>query len=372
MQAISRSLDCLDRPIARPSLSLIRPSLNSLSAPRQTRSLGSFYHVLLILILILYFSPASTLAQPTPNESDLTLDVPQSASLPSGEIIGDDPREGSSLYEDAAPIVVGSSNTQADRGSLERRIATNTAGTMPTPFDTLSNNFANSSCVKFVSESLRSDEVANCHPLSLLLQNSNGFFHTLSSAARTSQVLDTACSASLPSCASTMTSMAKKMLQNDNCGPDYDSDNLFVRTVYQDLMAYEPMYRATCLTNPDTTHYCFVDAVTNTTAPDGYDLYFVPLGNELRSGNVTCNQCLQAAMDVYAHWATIDGQALDTTYLPSARVVNQQCGANFANTTLTTGTPHIKSSAGVRVPFPDVQITVSLGLAIGAALTGLF
>lgn len=166
--------------------------------------------------------------------------------------------------------------------------------------------------------------------------------------------------------------MAKKMLQKDNCGPDYEANNSFVHTVYRDLMAYEPMFRATCLTNPKTNNYCFVDAVTNTSAPNSYDVYFVPLGNILGSGNVTCDQCLQATTDIFAHWATVDGQSLDTTYVPSARVVNHECGAHFANVTLTTGTDHTKASAGLRSPLPDFRITASFGLVIGGALAGIF
>lgn len=326
-------------------------------------------------MLILYLSPVSTLAQPTPIQSDLTTEVSQPASLPSGEIIGDDPHGGSSFRENDAGIDGAAGNTEADHGSLKRRIVTantNAAAKMPTPFDTLSENFANASCVKFVSDSLKSDEVTKCHPISLLLQNSNSFFHTLTSAAGTSRVLDTTCSASVSSCASTMTSMAKKMLQKENCGPDYEANNSFVQNVYRDLMAYEPMFRATCLSNPETSNYCFVDAVTNTTAPDNYDVYFVPLGNSLGSGNVTCNACLQATFDIFAHWATIDGQAVDTTYMPSARVVNKKCGAHFANTTITTGIDNTKASAGLRVPLPDVRITAFFGLAIGAALAGVF
>ena len=263
---------------------------------------------------------------------------------------------------------------EPEHGSLARRIVaakTDSDSAMPVPFDTLSNDFANASCVKFFSDTLKSDSVANCHPVSLLLENSNTFFHDLASDAKTSRALDTTCSASVSDCASTMTSVAKKMLQEDNCAEDYGANNTFVQGVYQDLVAYEPMYRATCLTNPDTNHYCFVDAVTNTTVPNDYNVYFIPLGDELTSGNLTCNKCLQASMDIFARWATVDGQPLDNTYLPSAKVVNNECGANFANTSITAGTNNVHVGAGLRLS-PDFRVVSSFGLVLGVALAGLF
>lgn len=170
-----------------------------------------------------------------------------------------------------------------------------------------------------------------------------------------------------------MKSLADEMLQSDNCGPDYQSNNAVVQGTYRDLMAYEPMYRATCLTSPDTQNYCFVDAVTNTTTPDDYNVYFMPLGSTLRAGRLTCNDCLQATMDVFAQWATVDGQSLDGTYLPSARNVNKVCGAGFANTNVTVGSEQVTGGAGLSVPLPDIRVAASmLAIVLGATLTGWF
>lgn len=244
---------------------------------------------------------------------------------------------------------------------------------MPTSFDTMSINFANATCVSFFQNFLANSTIMNCHAVSLLLENSNSFFHTLSSAAATSRVLDIACSQPVSKCASIMNSLAEEMLQSDNCGPDYESDNSVVQATYRDLMAYEPMYRATCLTNPDTQNYCFVDAVTNTTTPDDYNVYFMPLGSTLRTGNLTCNDCLQATMDVFAQWATVDGQSLDETYLPSARNVNKVCGVGFANTNVTVGSNRVTAGAGLTVPLPDIRVAVAMiSLVFGATLIGWF
>lgn len=244
---------------------------------------------------------------------------------------------------------------------------------MPMPFDTMSNNFANATCVSFFKKFLSNTTVTDCHAVSLLLENSNSFFHTLASAAATSRVLDTACSQPLSKCASIMTDLAEQMLHEDNCGQDYESNNSVVQGTYQDLMAYKPIYLATCSTNAATKNYCFVDAVKNTTVPNDYNVYFMPLGSVMGSGRLTCGQCLRDTVNIFAHWATVDGQALDTTYLPSARTINEICGAGFANTNVTVGREDVTSGAGMTILLPDTRLVASvLGLALGAISTGMF
>lgn len=170
-----------------------------------------------------------------------------------------------------------------------------------------------------------------------------------------------------------MTSLAAQMLDEDNCGPDYEAGNSVVTDTYQQLMAYEPVYRATCLTNPTTNDYCFVDAVTNSTAPNDYNVYFIPIGNQLTKGKLTCNECLQSTMDIYAEWARVDGQALDTTYLPSAKIVNEYCGSGFATTNVTIGSDNVTAGAGLTVPLPGSRLALSIiTVTIGALSLGMF
>ena len=164
------------------------------------------------------------------------------------------------------------------------------------------------------------------------------------------------------------------MLKHSNCGGDYESNNSVVQNVYQELMAYEPMYSASCLSNPDTKDYCFVDAVTNTTAPNDYNVYFIPIGSTLSSsGKLTCNKCLQATMKIFAHWATIDGQSLDSTYLPSATVVNNHCGSNFATTNVTVGSDKVTAGAGQVMQSPNFRLITSLfAVVLGTTIAGVF
>ena len=389
MEAASGTFNCLSNRIACRSLASFDSYRLHRSQAGQSRQLfkisRSLYNGLLILVLIICLSPVSVLAHPTTIASDLATNSRRSASDPSGEITAADLHERSSLSELRldTPLYEGDNSPATEDVSkddkyglfLRRRIVTASSDKttqMPTPFDTMANNFANASCVTFFDQFLANSTVTNCHAVSLLLQNSNSFFHVLTSAAGTSRVLDTTCSEPVAECASIMTSLATEMLHEDNCGADYNSGNSVVQSTYAELLAYEPVYRVTCLTNPDTHDYCFVDAVTNSTAPNDYNVYFIPIGSQLGSEKLTCNECLQATMNIYAQWATVDGQALDNTYLPSAAAVNKQCGANFANTSVTVGSDNVTAGAGLAIPLPNTGFVVTIfGILLGAMSTGI-
>lgn len=170
-----------------------------------------------------------------------------------------------------------------------------------------------------------------------------------------------------------MTSLAADLLNPAHCGDDYENGNSVVKGTYSDLVAYEPMYRATCLTDPSTQKYCFVDAVSNSTNADDYGVYLIPLGTPLTVGAVpTCNTCLKATMGLFSSWARRDGQSLDSTYLPSAKIVNSHCGGGFAPTNITVGSAAVRAGAGLAVPLPNLGIATVMAFVLGVMLTGLF
>ncbi|KAJ5400155.1 hypothetical protein N7465_010644 [Penicillium sp. CMV-2018d] len=320
--------------------------------------MSRLYHIynLLIIITILCLSTRAESVEPT------DLPVLRSAWHLSGEIKTTDRQ---SLQAPTAETTI-----------RRRTIVTASPSTteIPKPFDTLSYNFANSStCIDFFAKWRANTTITNCNAISLLIENSNAFFHTLNSAPATSRILDTSCSADVSQCASIMTSLAADLLKPDNCGDDYENDNSVVKGTYRDLVAYEPMYRATCLTNPSTKNYCFVDAVSNSTVPDDYSVYLMPLGTPLTGGDVpTCNRCLKATMELFSGWARRDGQSLDSTYLPSAKIVNAHCGDGFAWTNITVGSVDVRAGAGLAAPLPKLGISTVMALLLGVMLTGLF
>ncbi|KAJ5964905.1 uncharacterized protein N7479_004781 [Penicillium vulpinum] len=325
--------------------------------------MSRLYHIynLLILITILCLSP--TWAEST-DTTDLCMPQ-QSPWNPNGELIARQPLQAQTQEPTEETTIV-----------RQRSIVTasdNTSSGMPQPFDTLSYNFANAtSCVDFFETWRANTTISDCNAISLLVENSNAFFHSLNSAAATSRILDTSCSANVTKCASIMTNLAIDLLKPDNCGDDYKNGNSVVKGTYRDLVAYEPMYRATCLTSPSTENYCFVDAVSNSTAPDDYVVYFMPLGTPLTAGDTpSCNKCLKATMDLFSGWARRDGQSLDDTYLPSAEIVNTHCGEGFAATNITVGSSDVTAGAGIAVPLPRLGIVTVMALALGT-MAGLF
>ncbi|KAI2715208.1 hypothetical protein CBS147332_4862 [Penicillium roqueforti] len=319
--------------------------------------MSGLYHIynLLILITILCLSP--TWAQSV-EPTDLT--VPRSAWHASGEIT------------DRRSLQAAEETTTVRRRTIITASNSTSTG-MPKPFDTLSYNFANATtCIDFFAKWRANTTISNCNAISLLIENSNGFFHTLNSASATSRILDTSCSANVSKCASIMTALAADLLKPANCGDDYDNGNSVVKGTYRDLVAYEPIYRTTCLTNPSTQNYCFVDAVSNSTNPDDYNVYLMPLGTPLTVGDVpTCNKCLKTTMDVFSRWARRDGQSLDSTYLPSAKIINAHCGDGFALTNITVGSVDVRAGAALTAPLPNLGIATLVALVLGV-MAGLF
>ncbi|KAL4758848.1 uncharacterized protein BDW70DRAFT_89990 [Aspergillus foveolatus] len=261
---------------------------------------------------------------------------------------------------------------QHTHGHFEPRSTSSSSGsTFPTAFDTsLSNNFTTTSCPTFFTSFLSDSSFADCHAISMLLRDSTGFFHILTSAASTSRVLDIACAVDVSSCASTLSSLASDLIDDSNCGKDYADGNPLVTNAYVDLITYEPIYRATCLQNPDTSNYCFVDAVTNTSNAADYDVYSLPYGSTINNGTSlpTCSSCLQATLEVFSEWAQVEHQPLAESYLPSAEAINGKCGSDFANVNVTVGTEDFPSSAEPRLalshPLCVTSLTIGLSLLL--------
>ena len=189
----------------------------------------------------------------------------------------------------------------------------------------------------------------------MLLRNSNSFFtYTLHSTVATSHLLDITCSldpSQAQQCEKSLShDLAVELPKSQNCGDDYHLGNPLVVDAYVNLVAYEPVHRASCLKDPETDGYCFVDAVTNSSNPEDYDLYFMPFGRELqdhgKGGGPSCTPCLKASMRVFRDWARKDGQPLAGSYLPSAKVVNRYCGDGFADLNVTVGDQTFRAASG--------------------------
>ncbi|KAH0559223.1 hypothetical protein GP486_004264 [Trichoglossum hirsutum] len=159
-------------------------------------------------------------------------------------------------------------------------------GDLPVPFDSgVGSNYTTTSCPIFLKSVLTNTGFRACLPFSLLLQNSQSFFQAEKSIVRVTQALDATCNVNLGECVNTMSTYARNLKLDSNCGDDFRAQNPLVLQAYQGLLAYEPLYRAGCLKATTTTGgYCFANAITNTSSSSDSYIYFLPLGVPLPGG----------------------------------------------------------------------------------------
>jgi hypothetical protein len=140
-----------------------------------------------------------------------------------------------------------------------------------------------------------------------------------------------------------MDNLATNLTLQSTCQQDYDLGNPQIHSAQAGLLAYKPLYAATCLRSKETSSYCFADAVTNKSSPtDGY-VYWIPLNNSMPAdATPTCSQCLKDTMAIFsvAEAGGRDGKgankALGYTYSPAAHLINVKCGPQFVGTTLAS------------------------------------
>ena len=229
---------------------------------------------------------------------------------------------------------------------------TSTSTPLPAPFDTsLGNNFTSDACPNFFTSFLGNVTFKSCLPVSLLLQNSNSWFEASQSAAALNQILNRACdpSPSFLACSATMSSLASQLVDPSNCAADFKQQNSLVMQAHAGLIAYEPVYRATCVKSNTTNNYCLADAITNQDNPSDPYPYYSALGISLPAASrPTCGQCLQDTMRVFAGYAADKSQPLATTYMATAQQVDIGCGPRFANVSVPIATTGRATGAGTR------------------------
>ncbi|EXJ56531.1 hypothetical protein A1O7_06875 [Cladophialophora yegresii CBS 114405] len=258
---------------------------------------------------------------------------------------------------------------------------------LPTPFDTsLGSNFTTPSCPQFFSTFLSNTTFQSCVPVSLLLQNSNSFFRALRSSTLLTQTLEAACSAPLAICSPLMATLAAQLLDHANCGDDYSQQNPLVVQAYAGLVAYEPVYRATCLkdgsqggegnadestTTSSTSSsnlkqpYCFVEATTNANNSADFYPYYTAIGLSMPlTARPSCSECLKETMDIFASYAENAAQPLAKTYLTCAAQVDKSCGSGFVSTDVKVGSVESpNAAAGMGAFSPSVlSLVVFVGL----------
>ncbi|KAL3419571.1 hypothetical protein PVAG01_08069 [Phlyctema vagabunda] len=243
--------------------------------------------------------------------------------------------------------------------------ATDTATSLPTPFDSGFSNNITDSCNAFLDNVLNNATFKKCLPFSLLLQSSNSFFQISKSLVRTTQLLDYTCSANVTTCSVFTSSIAANLSLAENCGSDLANQNPLVQEALLGFDSYQILYQASCLRDPNTASYCFADAVTNSSSPTDSYPYYLPLNVSLPGGSQpTCDMCLRNTMEIFAAASSNRTNAIASTYASAAQIINVGCGPGFVNATLPA--PAVTGSAS-SLAFPNTAL-LALVLVVGSWL----
>jgi hypothetical protein len=166
-----------------------------------------------------------------------------------------------------------------------------------------------------------------------------------------------------------MQSLANNLTTAANCGSDYTAQNPTVLAAHTGLVAYQPLYTASCLKNPATSAYCFADAITNASSPTDSYVYYLPLNTSLPGGSQpTCNACLQNTMAVFDAAAANRSQPVASTYVAAAQQINVNCGPGFVNASIPAAASGALSAFGGGVPSPALGLLTLLACALSVML----
>ncbi|KAH7078260.1 hypothetical protein FB567DRAFT_131027 [Paraphoma chrysanthemicola] len=247
----------------------------------------------------------------------------------------------------------------------KRALATDTSGgnkefAVPEPLDTgLSNNFT-TTCAQFLTRLRTNDTFKKCHPFSLMLQTSSGFFDASKSYLRITQTLDATCGVNATECKQTMDSFARELQSSSACKVDLDNDNPNIIQALNGLIAYPVAYQASCLRDQEGS-YCFANAVSNTSSTTDSYPYYLPVGQELPAGSrPSCGSCLQDAMAVFAQYSNNATQPISRTYSTAAQQLSISCGRSFVNVTAAP----LKAAATTTSPSFTPTMTLILMLVL--------
>lgn len=262
-----------------------------------------------------------------------------------------------------------SSSTGMTTGS---RLPEETNFPLPTPFEAMGNNFTAQSCPDFMQNIKKNEEFKACLPFSAFLevshdsgllrlnsntdrdQTSTSFFQMMKSPYQTTVFLDRSCAANTTVCDDYMTKLAGILILPENCKLDYDEQDPIVHQAYNALLAYKPLYQASCLRNEAGTGYCFTDMAGNSSAWMDPAVYSLGIGKPLvesganetstsKAGQadggelaLSCSSCLKNVMSVL-NSAANSGQEnapVRKVWKAGAEAVNSVCGAGWANETV--------------------------------------
>jgi len=215
-----------------------------------------------------------------------------------------------------------------------------TSSTVPTPFpqpwdSNIQKNFSSTSCFNFFSNMTNTAPFRSCRPFSLLLQSSSALVEAQNNLTLLNSIIWGTCqtTTSFEQCSLNMGWFAQDL--QVACAQDLSDRNANAVMALIGLQAYDLMYTAGCLSDPNTNTYCYLNAVHNSIPSDVY-MYQLPLGLTFpKTATPTCSTCAKSLMAVYANGlqnATTGSHlsALATSYPGAAQLATKACGSSYA------------------------------------------
>ncbi|KAI1501010.1 hypothetical protein F5X99DRAFT_418808 [Biscogniauxia marginata] len=280
------------------------------------------------------------------------------------------PREEQASASDSGSVSEGATTTieiNVSSSTEEPTATAATASALPSPFDgALGADFASGdSCPGFFNEFLSNSTFKSCYPASLLLKSSQSFFQAQRSFFDVTQVLTATCAVDVDSCTDYFNQLASDLISDDNCGEDYQDGNALVMQAYRGMTIYNTVYKATCLTDPESEAFCYAKAVTNSTTASNVFLYYLPYNSTLRdSAAPACNSCTSQTMGIYQAATSDRNSAIAYTYQSAAEHINSICGTNFVNETLAAAVESSSARAMPEVPSSSLLLLSFIIMAI--------
>ncbi|KAH9060619.1 hypothetical protein EDB87DRAFT_1674726 [Lactarius vividus] len=219
----------------------------------------------------------------------------------------------------------------------------------PQPFDTtLANNFTTTSCESFFTNMTQSAPFRQCRPFSFLSQTSSAFLQAQANLTALNIDIWGTCNTpvDVDQCTANMGWFASNLPVA--CSQDKSEQNQMVLQALAGLQLYSLMREVACITDQNTSAYCYVEAASS---PNPSDLYFysLPYGTPLPNNTTpTCSTCTKSMMTLFGAVAgSIDG--LKQTYSSAVDIASSKCGSSYihtqSNLSSSSATPWIGDTA---------------------------
>ncbi|TFK38075.1 hypothetical protein BDQ12DRAFT_120550 [Crucibulum laeve] len=261
-----------------------------------------------------------------------------------------------------------SSMAAANDASVPKIPSSDVSSTLPTPFPqpfdgTLTQNFSSTSCFSFFNNMTNTLPFRTCRPFSLLQQSSSQFLNAQQNLTLMNTLIWGTCNTtpSFDQCVSNMGWFADTL--KSACAQDLKDQNTMAVDTLLALQAYGLMRNTACLSDPTTSTYCYLNAVSSSNPSDLY-YYTLPLDIGLpKTAKPSCAACTQSVMTLYASALRNTTQAEDLsglkdTYESAAEQSVQVCGSGYAQTAVV-------NAGGRRVVFHGaLSLVLSLTVVI--------